>query len=162
MKNATYLLIIIILSLGLPFFFSFKSTNTNTNINEGFSNYTLEGASGSFPSATTNVLVQDTFDITGINGVSDRQASNMWKQYPIFEVGSYDQITNNIRYSRNPDTGRCMAADFCDALYKNRKNKSNYVKPLPPVNQACGTRVGYFTTDENLLPFRTETANILY
>ena len=160
MKNTTFLIMIIIVSLGLPFLLSFQFTNSN--MNEGFSNYTLEGAMGDFPSATTNVLVQDTFPITGINGVSDRQASNMWKQYPIFEVGSYDQITNNIRYSRNPDTGRCMPEDMCDALYKNRKNKSNYVKPLPPVNPDCGTRVGYFSTDENLLPFRTDTPNILY
>ena len=39
---------------------------------------------------------------------------------------------------------------------------TNYIEQLPPVNPTSGTRIGYFTTDDNLLPFRTDTPNILY
>ena len=125
-------IVLLLIAVVLPLFL---------NTSEGFSNYALGGAS---PAA--EILVQDTFPITGINGVSNKQASDMWWQYPIFKVGSYDQITNNIRYSRNPDIGRCTPADFCDALYKDVKNKSNYITPLPPVDDSDGTRVGYFVS----------------
>ena len=46
-----------------------------------------------------------------------------------------------------------------------KKTGNNYVTTLPPVNPDNGTRVGYFTTDEQLidsLPFRTNMQNILY
>jgi hypothetical protein len=55
-----------------------------------------------------------------------------------------------------------MPADFCGTLYKNRHLKSNYIEPLPPVDPTRGTRIGYFTTDINMLPFRTDVPNILY
>ena len=131
-------------------------------LEEGFSNYYLGSTNGVYPSSETDVLVQNTYPITGINGVSNDGSDKIWWHYPIFEVGSYDQITNNIRYPNNPDTGRCMPANFCGALYKDKKIKSNYVEPLPPVDPNAGTRVGYFTTDVNMLPFRTNMANILY
>jgi hypothetical protein len=86
----------------------------------------------------------------------------MWWHYPIFEVGSYKQITNNLRYPNNPDTGRCMPAELCGTLYKEKQLKSNYIEPLPPVDPRSGTRVGYFTTNINMLPFRTDEPNILY
>lgn len=154
MKFST-LQIVLLYAIGLSLVF--YSLNTS-KIYEQFS--TILG--GDYPSAVNDVLVQDIFPITGINSVSDKQASDVWWQYPIFKVGSFAQITNNIRYPRNPDTGRCMPEEFCDALYKNRQNKSNYVKPLTQINPECGTRVGYFTTNTNLLPFRTNLQNILY
>ena len=40
--------------------------------------------------------------------------------------------------------------------------KSNCIEPLPPVNPESGTRIGYFTTDINMLPFRTDEPNVLY
>jgi hypothetical protein len=86
----------------------------------------------------------------------------MWWRYPIFQVGSFKQMTNNIRYPNNPDDARCTPADVCYALYKDKKIGSNIVTPLPPVDPNSGTRVGYFATDENLLPFRTDVPNILY
>ena len=130
--------------------------------NEGFSNYYLGSTDGIYPSSQTDVLVQDTYPITGKNSVSNDGSNEIWWHYPIFEVGSYDQITNNIRYPNNPDTGRCMPANFCGALYKEKQLKSNYVEPLPPVDPTSGTRIGYFTSDVNMLPFRTDVPNILY
>jgi len=159
MNKIVFLILILLLVLGLPFFL--KKCNTQKNM-ESYSNYTLEGASGSFPSSETTGLVQDFYPSTGRNGISNNDANDIWWHYPVFKVGSYDQITNNIRYSNNPDEGTCMPASMCGALYKEKQIKSNYVKPLPPIDPSCGTRVGYFTTDSNLLPFRTNVTNILY
>lgn len=148
MKNKVAALIsIIVIVLALPVITKYLTTRRRR---ETFKSYNINkigdlgSQAGSYPSADTNVLVQDTFPITGINGVSDDTASKIWWHYPIFEVGSYDQITNNIRYPKNPDNGTCTATDVCGALYKDRKTPSNYTKPLPPVNSNSGTRVGYF------------------
>jgi hypothetical protein len=159
MKPIIFLILTIILALGLPLIFNFQ------NIYENFTNYSLDQAMGNFPDAQTRVLVQDTYPPIGKNKLSNETSSDMWWHYPIFTLGSYDQITNNIRYSNNPDIGRCTPGSMCGALYHEKKLGSNYVKPLPPVNPNCGTRVGYFTTDEQLvdsLPFRTDIQNILY
>ena len=160
MKDYIFLFLILVLAIGLPIFC--KIPDSLKNIRDGFSNYTLAGAYGDLPCSETNVLVQDTYPITGINSVSDQTAEKMWWRYPIFAVGSFKQMTNNIRYPNNPDDATCTAADFCYALYKDKKIGSNIIKPLPPVDPNSGTRVGYFATSENLLPFRTNVPNILY
>ena len=159
MKQIVFLLLLIILALGLPLVFNFS------NIYEGYSNYTLVQAGGKFPDAQSKVLVQDTYPPIGKNQISDDNASNIWWHYPTVELGSYSQITNNIRYPNNPDIGRCTPASMCGALYHDKFLGDNSVKQLPPVNSNCGTRVGYFTTDERVitsLPYRTDMQNILY
>lgn len=160
MNENVFLFLILVLAIGLPLFF--KINESLNIIKDGFTNYSLAGATGNFPSAVTDVLVQDTYPITGINGISDKMASEMWWRYPTFQVGSYKQMTNNIRYPHNPDDARCTPASMCYALYKDKNLGSNIVKPLPPVNPTCGTRIGYFSTNQNLLPFRTDVPNILY
>ena len=160
MKDYLFLILILVLALAPPIFF--KISESLKNNKDGFTNYTLGVATGDYPVSQTNVLVQDTYQITGINGVSDETAQKMWWRYPIFEVGSYKQMTNNIRYPNNPDDARCTPADVCYALYKDKDLGSNIVTPLPPVDPNSGTRVGYFATDENLMPFRTDVPNILY
>lgn len=159
MNQIIFLFLLITLAIGLPLILNFS------NIIEGYSNYSLDQAIGNVPDAQTQVLVQDTYPPIGKNQISDETSNDMWWHYPIFAVGSYKQITNNIRYPNNPDIGRCTPASMCGALYHEKYLGSNYVKPLPPVDPNCGTRVGYFTTDDQLidsLPFRTEMQNILY
>ena len=120
---------------------------------------------GDFPNSETSLLVQDTYPAIGKNQLSNNTSSKIWWHYPIFQLGSYKQITNNIRYPNNPDEGTCMPASMCGALYHEKKTGENIVQQLPPVNPSAGTRVGYFTTDEQLidsLPFRTDMQNILY
>ena len=160
-KYIIFLIIIIIIVLGLPLFYNMfnsikimeKYTNYNTTSNSGL---------GDYPFPQSDLLVEDTYPPTGRKGISNNNAIDIWWHYPIFELGSYDQITNNIRYSNNPDEGTCMPASMCGALYKEKQLKTNYITPLPPINPNCGTRIGYFTTDINLLPFRTDVPNILY
>jgi hypothetical protein len=156
MNQIVFLFLILVLAIGLPLFFKLN------NSIEGYNNYSLARAMGDFPDAQTKVLVQDTYPPIGKNEISNETAADIWWHYPTFKVGSYDQITNNIRYPNNPDEGTCMPASMCGALYHEKKTGSNYIEQLPPVNPTSGTRIGYFTTDENLLPFRTDTPNILY
>lgn len=158
MNQKLFLLMLIILAVALPLVFNFSP------IFEGYSNYNLEQSVGGFPDAQTQVLVQDTYQPIGKNQISDDTANDIWKYYPTFTLGSYDQITNNIRYPRNPDVGRCTPASMCGALYHQKDLGSNTITPLPPVSES-GTRIGYFTTDNQLidsLPFDSNGPNILY
>ena len=88
----------------------------------------------------------------------------MWWRYPVFSLGSYEQITNNLKYHYNPDNGTCVRADFCGAVYNDKKNaKSNIITPLPPAEEGPGARVGYFRSEPNELYFSIPTnENILY
>lgn len=159
MNQIVFLFLILVLAIGLPLFFKVYESFNNI---EGYSNYTLDGAMGNFPESQTDVLLQDTYEAIGKNELSNESVNEMWWRFPIFKLGSYKQITNNIRYPNNPDNARCTPANMCYALYEDKKLASNYIHPLPPVNPTCGTRVGYFNTDSNLLPFRTDEPNILY
>ena len=150
-----YFILIILLALILACL-NFKKSY------EGYSNYILADAGGKYPNAQTEVLVQDTYPAIGKNQLSNNGAQNIWRFYPSFPVGSYDQITNHIRYPNNPDEGTCMPASMCGAIYHDKHVGNNYVTQLPPINPDCGTRVGYYSTDVNLLPYRTNMANILY
>lgn len=159
MNKFYYLLLLLLIAIGLPLLFNY------TTICESFSNYSLDQAIGAVPDSQTQVLVQDTYPPIGKNQISDNDAYDIWKDYPIFQLGSYAQTTNNIRFPINPDVGRCTPASMCDALYYDKITGDNYAKPLPPVNPDCGTRIGYFTTNEQLidsLPYRTNMQNILY
>ena len=111
---------------------------------------------------TDDLLLKDTYPLKEKIAVSNDTADKIWWHYPTFEVGSYAQITNNIRYPSNPDVGRCTATEFCGSIYDEHQKKTNYVNPLPPINPDCGTRVGYFSTNINLLPYRNDMQNILY
>jgi len=159
MNQFLFLFIILVVALGIPVVLNIQNP---LELLEGFSNYTLEGSSGQYPVAQTSVLVQDTYPAIGKNQLSNNTAADIWREYPVFEVGSYKQMTNNIRYPDQPDDGTCMPASMCGALYRTKNIGSNIVTPLPSVAIDCGTRVGYFDTDVNLLPYRTDMANILY
>jgi hypothetical protein len=139
--------LIVIMSVLVILFNSYYNTLTSETSTEGYSNFTLEQADGKVPEAQTRVLVQETYPITGKKGISNNGASDIWWWYPTFTVGSYDQITNNIKYPERPSNGTCMPASMCGALYKETKNYAgkNYIYPLPPVSK-CGTRIGYFSS----------------
>jgi hypothetical protein len=160
MNKYIFLLTIIILGLGLPTAYKIITGKQVENYRNCIANSNPKNLDNS--NIHSDILVADTFPWTGRNGISNNDANSIWWHYPIFELGSYDQITNNIRYPNNPDEGTCMPASMCGALYKEKQFKTNYITPLPPVNPDCGTRIGYFTTGINLLPFRTNVPNILY
>ena len=141
MKTNKILFLFTFLSIMVGLGFMFFRT-----IRENFGNPTLEHSSGSYPNALDNSLL-NTYPSTGNKGLSENTSSSIWWQYPIFKVGSYAQITNNIRYPKSPDEGTCMPASMCGALYQDIQNKPNSVYVLPPVeNSKNRKRVNYFVS----------------
>ena len=162
MNKYILLVLILVLSIGLPLFLK-AINNTQMPLYEGYSNFTLDETMGKIPQAETNTLVQDIYPSIGKNKISNNTSSSIWKIYPIFELGSYKQMTNNIRHPDNPDEGTCTPASMCGALYKDKNTGPNIVTPLPPaVIPDNGTRVNYYATNTTMFPFRNSMANILY
>jgi hypothetical protein len=163
-KNKSNFNIIIILLLLLFFIYlairvftgimiANNSNNSNNNSKkEAFSSFNLDNA-GSIPKSENSGLLAGVYPSTGRKDVSNKNYSDIWWEYPIFKEGSYKQITNNLQYHDNPDEGTCIRADFCNAFYKNKKVKSNYVLPLPPVPNKSGdsARVNYYWTQPDVL-----------
>ena len=131
-------------------------------ISENFQNNDTLETPGILPESNNPGVLDYVFPPTGYTKVQNIGASQIWREYPIYQVGCYTQTTNNIRHPDNPDEGTCMPAEFCNLYYKDRPKVSNIVMPLPPVQEeTCGTRVNYFYTPDQLMPFNNE-GNILY
>jgi len=130
---------------------------------EGFSGLYELTTPGTYPVSVDKAILNDYPQI-GKNKVSNDSITDIWWYYPVLPVGRYEQITNNIKYSKNPDIGTCTRSEFCGAVYHDRKkNKSNIICPLPPAQEGPGARVGYFRTEPNELYFSIPTnENILY
>jgi len=130
---------------------------------EGFRDYVKIPLEGKYPTSVDQAILNDYPQI-GKNLTSTDNYNDIWWYYPIFPAGSYKQLTNNLKYWRNPDEGTCIRADFCGAVYhKKNLNKTNEVYPLPPAQEGPGARVGYFRTEPNMLYYSIPTnENILY
>ena len=130
---------------------------------EGFNSKLLGTTEGIYPVSVDKPILDD-YPLIGKNETSNNNYSDIWSNYPVYEIGSFEQTTNNLRYINNPDNGQCIRADFCGALYNNKKDdKSNIIVPLPPAEEGEGARVGYFRSDPNELYFSIPTnENILY
>ena len=124
-----------------------SSYKNNRNMREAFDNYKLNEASQSV-NAPGRLL--DSFPSSKRDVVSNDSYNDIWWYYPIFKLGSYAQVTNNLKHFKNPDEGTCIGAEFCGSLYKSKKVESNIIKPLEPVPDSPGTRVNYYRTPENL------------
>ena len=115
-----------------------------------------------YPESTEQVILNDYPQIHE-NETSTNNYSDIWFDYPVFDVGSFKQMTNNLRYHKNPDQGNCVRADFCGALYHDSPQMSNVVKSLPPAEKGSGARVGYYRSEPNELFYSIPTnENILY
>jgi len=157
-QSIIILIVIIVLSLYLaPFIYNIMK---NT---EGFSGLYELTTPGIFPKSVDQAILDDYPQI-GKNETSNNNYNQIWWHYPVFSLGSYEQITNNLRYHSNPDEGTCVRADFCGAVYHDKKDtKTNIVTPLPPAEEGPGARVGYFRTEPNELYYSIPTnENILY
>jgi len=124
---------------------SFSIIAYSKNI-ENYDNFNL-GSRGNYPAAVNEVLLEDSFPIKNNIEISNVSENKMWWHYPIFKVGSYTQINNNLKYPNNPDTGSCMPSDFCGSIYKEQQIHSNISKVLPPVNSSGGIRVNYYNAE---------------
>ena len=107
---------------GIVFLFTFliviviSSFIFDSSMFEGYSNYNLANP-GIYPKSEELPLLAESYPFTGRKQVSTNSYNDIWWNYPIFKVGSFAQITNNLRYRRNPDDGVCVRADMCGALY---------------------------------------------
>ena len=130
---------------------------------EGFSGINDLTTPGTFPKSVDQAILDDYPQI-GKSNVSNDNYNQIWWKYPVFNLGSYEQITNNLKYYYNPDNAKCIRAEFCGAIYNDKKNtNTNIISPLPPAEEGDGARVGYYRTDPNELYFSIPTnENILY
>jgi gliding motility-associated-like protein len=87
MNQILFLFLILVVSLGIPIILN---TRNPLEMLEGFSNYTLAGANGQYPSAQTSVLVQDTYPAIGKNQLSNNTAADIWREYPVFDLLAED------------------------------------------------------------------------
>ena len=62
---------------------------------EGYSNYNLANP-GEYPKSEDVPILTDSYPFTGRKNVDKNNYNDIWWHYPIFEVGSYTQITNNL------------------------------------------------------------------
>jgi hypothetical protein len=157
MKNTfigTVIFLVLIITLGLYLAPIIKYIET-------FENQDLK-TPGTYPVSVDKAIL-NTFPRIGKNEVSKNNSSDIWKDYPVFSVSSYKQLTNNLLHVDNPDEGTCSRAEFCGAVYHDRKKQSNEIFPLPEAKEGPGARVGYYRTEPNNLFFSIPTnENILY
>lgn len=162
MKNYVLLLMVIIISIGTYLAFLVKQEGfqlnklnrlNGVNVNEG----------GSYPKTVKQTILDD-YPLIGTNQTSNNTYNSLLGRYPVFQLGSYEQITNNLKHWHNPDNGSCVHAEFCGAIYHDKQNTpSNIITPLPPAQESSGARVGYFRTEPNELYYSIPTnENILY
>jgi hypothetical protein len=130
---------------------------------EGFDS----GGSSSFPgvlgkypaSENGGILDGGIYPAKGEIIIGQNQEQNLWKYYPVYEVGSYEQKTNNVRYAKNPDIGKCTPAEFCGTFYKSADlvppNMSIPLDPTPPSEGPDNARVNYYWTPDNFQYFTT-------
>ena len=97
---------------------------------EGYSNHLAN--QGTFRTSESGPILLDSYPSTKKNTVSNNNYDSRWQDYPVFGVGSFAQITNNLRYWKNPDESQCRTPEFCNALYNDKDIKSNISTPLPP------------------------------
>ena len=99
-----------------------------------------------------DILLNNDFPLTKSQNITSNDAADVWKDYPVFKLGSFEQITNNLKYFRNPDIGICTPEEFCGSLYKDKKHKKNTAQWLKPITTSCSEiRVNYYNTKPNLL-----------
>lgn len=109
----------------------------------------LEGAE--YPKSDETPIL-DSYPYTKYKVIDKNNYSSNWRHYPVFSVGSYEQITNNLKYYKNPDNGLCAPAELCGDFYRDVYTKSNIIKPLPSVqDDPTKIRVNYYNTSYGLL-----------
>jgi len=160
-QNNILICVILVIIIVLCLYFMLFKHNTESFVNSKTNDINVYKPDN-YPNAVDTAILDD-YPLIGKNKLSDLNASQIWKYYPVLPLGSYKQITNNLRYYKNPDDGKCTAPDFCGALYHDAPHKDNEIKPLPPAEEGTGARVNYYRTDPNELIFSIPSnENILY
>jgi len=96
----------------------------------------------SFPCSVEQPNLYGDYPVKKNPAVTDLEYSKIWKEYPIAQVGSYDQTTNNIRYWKNPNNGSCIRAEMCNGIYNDKT--LDIPSPPPMLKFGQGVRVNYY------------------
>jgi hypothetical protein len=139
-KIILFLLGILMLALVMSPFI--KNIEGFDGINNGINN----DITGIYPRSVDKPILDD-YPLTNekdIYNITNNSVKDIWREFPVFSLPSFKQITNNLKYYKTPDDGSCTPPIFCNAFYKEKKIPSNEVQSLPPVSDGPGARVGYF------------------
>ena len=91
-KSVILLIVIIVIGLFLaPFIYNI------TKSVERFSGLYELTTPGVFPKSVDQAILDD-YPKIGKNETSNNNYNQIWGHYPVFTLGSYKQVTNNIRY----------------------------------------------------------------
>ena len=114
----------------LTILFVLLSTRKITDVN----GYTVEPFTNNSADVLQDpLLLSDSYPVHITNSIVGQNNKT--------KMSSFAQITNNFRYTRNPDNG---SNDSGIVFYDSIKNKTNIVKQLPSVKKG-GKRVGFFS-----------------
>jgi len=148
--------------------YKIKDTFVPSNTNNKLRLYNIDNKDvktieeyGLYPNSI-NKPILNTYPLTSDRHFSHSGYAYNWRRYPVFELPSFTQTTNNLRYYNNPDNGTCTPSEFCFTLYNDKEVKSNQVFPLKEVDNGDGARVGYGRTNANLLYFSIPTNENIY
>ena len=155
----TYFVFIIIIFVFIYYFYKYEYTVKITKKSkEGFTNTNKQKNSNSLyskPSIQPYPLLFNIYPLTKHQNVTKNEGKDIWWHYPVLKESSFKQVTNNLKYFKNPDTGKCTPAEFCGSLYSNKKVPSDIVLPLKPIPENKGgegiIRVNYYNTTPDLL-----------
>ena len=84
---------------------------------------------GEYPLTVDKPPLYDTYELKGSNIITSNGSAHNWKEYPVFALGSFKQITNNLRFRKSPDDGTASTGDFSDAIYNTKTVKTNIIEP---------------------------------
>jgi hypothetical protein len=68
-----------------------------------------------FPKEVDFPLLYEDYPLKQNMGLSKTNSETSYKEYPIHSANSVE--SNNVRYWKTPDNGKCSPATFCDSLY---------------------------------------------
>ena len=145
-KSSNYIntiLFILLIVIILCYFGIFKFTYSESfgpNMNN---NYRL--SPGQYPNSSDNPILYGYYNVKQNTGVTKNNNTNIWKDYPVYP-SSFKQQTNNRRYWKTPDNGKCSTAEFCGTPYADTDIKINNVTPGLPIGASGVTRVNWWAS----------------
>ena len=70
-----------------------------------------------YPRALETNIVTPPFPAGDMDPAHWKGAGDNWFHEPVYALGSYAQVTNNVRYPSSPDNGSCTPPSFCGSFY---------------------------------------------
>ena len=98
------------------------------------------------------LLLKNEYPLTGRKKLSANNTSKYWWKYPELPL-NYAQVTNNLKYFKNPDIGTNLFPEFNGIFYGDkfiRKNTVDCIQTEVPEEKGK-VRVGFFNGGPDLL-----------